>query len=200
MAKLTQDISLDNTYSFYSTGYTLGFWFFSNNKDLGTNVLRVTYEDNFMIAITTDTDLFGHCFIGLESFDILGKTDTAANLKTLISSSDDSNNLNFKKTSAKIDEGKWRYIRCAYSYSLMKYYLEVNGAGFPAAKATTNILKMPPYFANTVLKLPPRRFYPTAPKLTISRLTGLSADKYVFIRNIALFADYIHPNIYLHYM
>lgn len=199
LTKINANIELENEYHISSTGYTLGFWFFSSDKDFSTKVFRIMYEDNLMITVTTDTDtfLYAHCFIGLEYYDIVGKTDTSANLATLTAAADEIAGLNFKK-SAKVDEMKWRYIRCGYSYSSMKFYVDVNYEGFPASNLTEETLKLPTYLKTDTMKLPPRKFYASNPKLTISTLTGLS-NKYVFVRNISLFADYIHPNIYFHY-
>lgn len=177
----------------------MGFWFFASDKDFEGKVFRVMYEDNFMITVITDTDLYAYCFIGLEFHDILGKTDTSTNLKALTTGTNDSTTLNFKKYATKVDEQKWRYIRCGYSYSSMKFYIEVNYEGFPLTNLNEDTLKLPTYLNGDTMKLPPRKFYSSNPKLTISTLTGLVATKYVFIRNISLFADYIHPNIYFHY-
>jgi len=198
LTKVSADIQVENQYHVTSTGYTMGFWFFSSDVDLGTNVFRVMYEDNFMITVITDTDLFAYCFIGLEFQDILGKTDNPTNLKALTSGTNDASNLNWKKFTTKIDVQKWRYIRCGYSYSSMKSYIDVNYEGFPGSNLTEDTLKMPTYLNGDTMKLPPRKVY-TNPKLTISKLSGLTATKYVFVRNVALFADYIHPNIYFHY-
>lgn len=198
LTKISNSIELENQYHITSTGYTMGFWFFSSSKDLSTNVFRVMYEDNFMITVITDTDLYAYCFIGLEFHDILGKTDTPTNLKALAAGTNDSTALNFKKFGTKVDEQKWRYIRCGYSYSAMKFYIDVNYDGLSAAPLPEETLKKPTYFNGDTMKIPPRKFYSSNPKLTISNLTGLTG-KYVFVRNIALFADYIHPNINFHY-
>ena len=119
----------------------MGFWFYSSDVDLETKVFRVMYEDNFMITVITDTNLFAYCFIGLEFYDILGKTNTKANLLALIGGTNDATTLNFKKFGTKVDEKKWRYIRCGYSYASMKFYIDVNYEGFPAANLTEETLK-----------------------------------------------------------
>jgi hypothetical protein len=80
----------------------------------------------------------------------------------------------------------------------MKYYFDVNYEGFPVSNLTEDTFN-PVYFRGDNFKLPPRKFFPADPKLIVSPLSGLGASKYVFVRNIALFADYIHPNIYFHY-
>jgi len=181
----------------------MGFWFFSSDPTLGTAVFRVMYEDNFMITVITDvadSKLYAHCFIGLELYDILGKTDTAANLLALVAGTNESSTINFKKSATSINEKKWKYIRCGYSYSRMKLYLDTNGEGFPGSSLTETTLKMPPYFATDTITLPPRKFYSSNPNLVISSMTGLpTTTQYIFVRNIALFSDYIHPNIYFHY-
>lgn len=201
ITKISNNIEIENENHIYSSGYTLGFWFFSSESNIGNNAFRVIYEDNIMITIITDptsSNLDAYCFIGLEFYDIVKFTDTAVNLKSLINSADEQQNLNFSKS--QIIQTKWRYIRCAYSYSRKKYYLDVNGEGFPDSKLTEKTLNMPVYFTNEYLKLPPRKFYNSNPKLTISSITGLpSTTQYIFVRNIAFFADYIHPNIYFHY-
>lgn len=175
----------------------MGFWFLASHKDLGTNVVRVMYQENMMITITYDaSDMFAHCFVGLEYYDILGKTDTAANLKAFYEG-DDATNVNMKKSAAAVSEKKWQHIRCSYSYDNMKMYLEVNKEGFPAAAATPDALNMPHYFRTKALKMPLRKVLTTNPKLTISKVT--LTDKSVFIRNVVFFADYINPSIYFHY-
>lgn len=200
LTKVSAKIEIENTKHITSTGYTMGFWFFSSDKDLGTNVFRIIYEDHFMVTVSTDTDLYTHCFIGLEYYDIEGNTDTAAKLLTLTQTVLDTDNINFKKYTTKIDEKKWRFIRCGYSYSAMKYYLDVNYEGYPSINLTEETLKLPTYFNGDTMKLPPRKFLTSDPKLTINTLSGLDASKYVFVRNLVLFADYIHPNIYFHYV
>lgn len=197
ITKVSSNIEIENQYHVTSTGYTMGFWFFSSDNDLSTAVLRIIYEDHFMIAVNTDTSLFSYCFIGLEYYDIVGKTDTSPNLNNFAASADDIAGLNFKKSQS-IGEKKWRYIRCGYSYSAMKFYLDVNYEGFPASPLSEETLKLPTYLSPDSMKLPPRKFFPTNPKLIISPLNGLN-DKYVFIRNLALFSDYIHPSIFIHY-
>lgn len=199
LTRITSNIELENSKHIYSNGYTLGFWFFSTDKDLGTNVFRVMYEENMMITVTTDsTDLQTHCFIGLEYYDIVSKTDTAANLKAFFEGADASN-LNMKKGAAALDGKKWQHIRCAYSYDNMKYYLEVNKEGYPASVLTPSALQMPNYFRTKALNAPFRKIYTSNPKLTISNLSTLTG-KTVFVRNLALFADYINPAIYFHYL
>ncbi len=198
ISKLTGDIEIENQYHVTSTGYTMGFWIFASNRDIGTNVLRVIYEDHFMIAIGQDTNLYGYCFIGLEYYDIPSKTNTITEINSFIAGIDASN-INYKKSTNSIDEKKWRYIRCGYSYSAMKYYLDVNYEGFPSMNQTEEALKLTTYLSGDTMKLPPRKFLTSNPKLKISSPSGLTATKYIFIRNLALFSDYIHPNIHLHY-
>ena len=99
ITKPSSNIELTNAKHITSTGYTMGFWFLATDKDLSTNVFRVMYEENMMITVTTDTDLYGHCFIGLEYYDIVGKTNTAANTKSFYEGLD-VGNVNMKKTVA----------------------------------------------------------------------------------------------------
>lgn len=198
ISKLSSNIEIENPNHITSTGYTMGFWIFASDKDIGVNVLRVIYEDHLMIAIGQDTNLYGYCFIGLEYYDIVGQIDTITKINGFINDID-ANNINYKKYTNSIDEKKWRYIRCGYSYSAMKYYLDVNYEGFPATNQTEETLKLPTYLSGDSIKLPPRKFHTSNPKLIISSPSGLAATKYIFIRNFALFSDYIHPNIHLHY-
>jgi len=199
VTKLTADIEIENTKHITSTGYTMGFWFFSSDKSLEDKVFKIVYEDHFMITVSTDTYLHTHCFIGLEYYNIEEKVDTASNLKILTESILKNNQLNIKKIDEEIEENKWRFIRCGYSYSAMKYYLEVNHGGIPNNSLMEENLNLPTYLGTDNMILPPRKFLSSNPKLKISSLNGLNADKFFSVRNIVLFADYIHPKIYFQY-
>lgn len=198
LTRSSANIELDNTKHIQSTAYTMGFWFLSTDKDLGTNVFKVKYTDNMMITVTTDSNaLQSHCFIGLEFYDIEGKTDTAANLKAFYESIDASN-VNMAKSGAALAEKKWQHIRCSYSYDNMKFYLEINKEGFPTSDITPGTLNMPHYFRTKALSLPLRKISTSNPKLTISHMNTLT-DRSVFIRNLVFMADYIDPTIHFHY-
>jgi len=198
----TNDITIDNAKHIVSTAYTMGFWFFSNAPStggLGTSIFKVRYTDNMMITVSNDSnDLFSHCFIGLEYYDIDSKTNNAANLKAFYTGTDDSGSINMAKSAALLSKSKWQHIRCAYSYDNMKYYLEVNKDGYPGSALAPVNLKMPSYFKNKQLNMPLRKQVITNPQLFISGLSSIT-DQSVFIRNLVFFADYIHPEIYFHY-
>lgn len=194
LTKLSGPINLTNAKHVYSLGYTMGFWFFSSKADLTTNVIKLTYENNMMITISTDTTLFSHCFIGLEFYDFASVTDTAANLKAYYAAGD-STNMNMAKSPA-IDDKKWRYIRCAYSYDNKKYYIDVNKEGFTTAVTPTDMI-IPQYYKTNSLTYP-FRYNQNNPKLIISGANGISGAS-IFVRNLVFFADYIHPAINIHY-
>lgn len=200
ITKLGANIEISNPNPITSTGYTMGFWFYTTSDAFGTNLFKIVYEDHFLITISTQTNLFAYCFTGLEYQDIdayltsgtaLGNFDDAANT--------DKADINYLKSS-QISAQKWQYIRCGYSYANMKLYLDVNTQGFAATNLQTLTMNNPAYFKDGLVYPPPRKVIPTTnPKLRITRLDGLSSSASVFIRNFALFADYIHPNIYIHY-
>jgi len=176
----------------------MGFWIFSTTKDLKTNLLKIVYEDNFMITISTDTDLYGYCFTGLEYQNIESSLTNPTTLSSFLTGAGAST-FNYLKT-AKITEQKWNYVRCGYSYKNMKIYNDVNLNGFLNTNLKSATLKSAPYFKDANIFVPPRKFIITNPKLKISKLSGLTSADSVFIRNLVLFSDYIHPNIYIHYM
>lgn len=177
----------------------MGFWLFTTTEAFSTNLLKVVYENNFMITISTQTNLYAYCFTGLEYQDIdtyltdgtaLGNFDNAANT--------DKSDINYLKSS-QITSQKWQFIRCGYSYDNMKLYVDVNTGGFASTNLQSATLKNPAYFKSGFVYPPPRRMMPSNPKLKIKALNSISSQS-IFIRNLVLFADYIHPNIYFHYM
>lgn len=203
---LTRSASLtfENQKHIYSNAYTMGFWFLSSSKDLEQQVIRLTYEDNMMVTLSTNSgNINAHCFLGLEYHDILGKTTsstTASNAVNNFYASSDAGNINMLKTANPIQEKKWHHIRCAYSYDNMKFYLEANKEGYPSTPTTPSTLNMPHYYRSKALKMPIMKIYSSAPKLTITRPAFLSSSvKSVFIRNFVWFADYIPPSVYFQY-
>jgi hypothetical protein len=113
ISKVSSDVEIQNPNHVTSTGYTLGFWLYSSHKDLSTSVLRIYYEDHFMITVNTKPNLFAHCFIGLDYYNIVGNTSTSAAVNDVSNGGNNVGALNFKKIH--IDERKWRYLRCGYS-------------------------------------------------------------------------------------
>jgi hypothetical protein len=190
-------MEMTNTNHIVSSGYTMGFWIFSTTKDLSTNLFKVVYEDNFMMTISTDTDLYGYCFTGLEYIDLDTYLASKTELNTLLAGTD-KDTINYLKTD-KIVEQKWNYVRCGYSYANKKIYNDVNYVDFASGRLKTADLKDAPYFKGANVFPPPRKMRVSQPKLKVTRLTGLTGVT-VFIRNLVLFADYIPPQVHFQYM
>ena len=197
LTKLSANIEITNPNPIISTGYTMAFWIFTNSDAFSTNLLKIVYENNFMITISTQTNLFAYCFTGLDYQDIdTYMSDGTALANFVDASNTDKSDINYIK-STQITSKKWHFIRCAYSYDNLKLYIDVNFGGFAATNLQTATLKNPAYFKGSFVYPPPRRMTPSNPKLKITRLNTLANT--VFIRNFVLFADYLHPNIYIHY-
>lgn len=173
----------------------MGFWFYTVSDAFSNTLLKIIYEDNFMITISTQTNLFAYCFTGLEYQDIEAYLTDATALGNFLSGTDKAN-INYI-TSTQILSKQWFYIRCGYSYDNMKLYIDVNHSGFSSANLQSTTMQYPAYFKGGHVYPPPRKIMSSNPKLKITRLNGFANT--VFIRNFVLFADYIHPNIYPHY-
>ena len=198
LTKLGADIEITNPNPITSTGFTMGFWMFTTSDAFSSNLLKIVYEDNFMITVSNQTNLFAYCFTGLEFQDIDAHLTSATVLGNFIDPANTDNvDINFLKSS-QISSKKWQFVRCGYSYDNMKLYVDVNSGGFTNTIQTAT-LKYPAYFKGGLVYPPPRKLMPTRPKLKITRMNGLSTES-VFVRNFVLFADYIDPNIYFHYM
>ncbi len=197
ITKLGANLEITNPSPITSSGYTMGFWMFSTTGAFAANLLKIVYEDNFMFTISTQTNLFGYCFTGLEYQDIDSYLASATSLANFEAGTD-KNDINWLKSS-QLEVQKWQYIRCGYSYDNLKMYVDVNKAGFGASNLKTATLKYAAYFKGGLVFPPPRKIMATNPKLRITKLNALSTES-VFIRNFVLFADYIHPDIFFHYM
>lgn len=202
LAGVDNVITLKNPLQITSNAKTLGFWFYSNKSDIGSTPLVIKYQDHLAITLSTDASkIYSHCFIGLEYFDIESKLTAAADLKAYYEqASGDSDNLNMAKTT-EVKSQQWTYLRCAYNYDSLKYHLmksDISTAAFPTI--TESVLKMPSYFKGKYIKYPFTKqindsgFF----DLTISRFTG--SDLTLFVRNLALFADYIPISVHIHYL
>lgn len=196
ITKLSENLIITNQYHPISSGYTMGFWFYSNTDNLSTNLFKIVYEDHFMMTISTDTELYGYCFTGLEHAKIDASLTSKEKLSIFLLG-EDRLNINYLKTS-KIIKQKWNYVKCAYSNTNMKMYVDVNYETFSNMNLETRNMNGAPYFAGSSVYPPPRKTVQN-PRLTITRLTGLIGVS-VFIRNFVLFADYIPSSIYFQYL
>ena len=114
------DIIFDNIPASRANRYTMEFWFYVESSDDFKGGMNLIYEDHMTISAfahnINDTDLNVYCFPQAyrdHLDDIFGD-----NIKQRFEEAQ--NKAGYTYTNG---FSKWNYVRCAYSYDLLKYYI-----------------------------------------------------------------------------
>ena len=180
-----QDVVFEDIPASRGNSYTMEFWFYVESAENFTEGMNLIYEDHMTISAhahtTEDTDLDVYCFP--QAFrdhldDVFGD-----NMKKRYEEAENKAGFTFVN-----GYSKWNYVRCAYSYDLLKYYINDEAPKNIDPEIYFNSLKNDkPFkmFMNNLVKF----------KMNFSR------DNYVriIIQTINIYRDYIPQTIVTKY-
>ena len=182
----TKDVVFEDIPAARTNSYTMEFWFYVESADDFTKGMNLIYEDHMTISTLAhninDNDLDVYCFPQAyrdHLDDIFGE-----NITKRYEEAENKYGFTFENGFS-----KWNYVRCSYSYDLLKYYIndkqpkDINPEIF-----FNNYLNDKPFkmFMNNLVKF----------KINSSRY---NFARYI-IQNINIYRDYIPQTIKTKYI
>ena len=181
-----EDIVFDKIPASRANRYTMEFWFFIESADNFTQGMNLIYEDHMTISTlvhnVNDTDIDVYCFPQAyrdHLDDTFGET-----IKERFDNAQNKAGYTYVNGIS-----QWNYVRCAYSFDLLKYYIN--------DEEPKNIY--PEIFFNSYKNDKPfKMFMKNLVKLKIN----LSKDNFarVIIQTINIYRDYIPQTIKTQYL
>ena len=180
------DVIFENIPASRANRYTMEFWFYVESADDFREGMNIIYEDHMTISTHAhniiDTDLDIYCFpqgYRDQLDDVFGEEQKQKY-----------KNAQNKASYTYINAfSKWNYVRCAYSFDLLKYYIndeepkDINPEIFFNSYQNDKPFKM---FTNNLVKL----------KMNLSKNNYVR----VFFQTINIYRDYIPQNIQTKYI
>ena len=180
------DVIFDNIPASRGNRYTMEFWFYVESADDFTPGMNIIYDEHMTISALThyinDTDLYVYCFpqgYRDKLYNVFGE-DIDTRFKEA------QNKAGYVYANG---TSTWNYVRCAYSFDLLKYYINdetpqsIDPEIFFNSYQTDKAFKM---FMNNLVKL----------KINLSK----DIFTRVFIQSINIYRDYIPQNIKTQYI
>ena len=180
-----KDVIFEDIPSSRTNSYTIEFWFYVESADNFTQGMNLIYEDHMTISALaheiTDTNLDVYCFP--QGYRDLLENNFGENMKKRYDEAENKAKYTY------IDGfSKWNYVRCSYSYDLLKYYIN-----------DEDLIDIKPeiFFNGYENDKPFKMFMNNLSKLKIN----ISKDNYVriIIQTINIYRDYIPKNIQTKY-
>ena len=177
----TKDVVFEDIPASRTNSYTMEFWFYVESADDFRGGMNIIYEDHMTISTVAhnidDTDLDIYCFPQAyrdHLDDIFGEGITKRYNEA----------QNKYSYTYKNGFSQWNYVRCSYSYDLLKYYIN---------DEELKDIDSEIFFNNYQNDKPFKMFMNNIVKLKIN----LSKDNYArfIIQNINIYRDYIPQNI-----
>ena len=116
----TKDVIFEDIPASRTNSYTMEFWFYVESSDDFTYGMNLIYEDHMTISALAhnkeDTDLDVYCFPQAyrdHLDDMFGE-----NMERRYNEAENKYKYTFEDGFS-----KWNYVRCSYSYDLLKYYI-----------------------------------------------------------------------------
>ena len=182
----TKDVVFNDLPSSRTNSYTIEFWFYVESADDFTKGINLIYEDHMTISAQShninDNDLFVYCFP--QAFrdhldDVFGE-----DMKKRFDEAQNKYGYIYENGFS-----KWNYVRCSYSYDLLKYYIN---------DETPKIISSEIFFPGYQNDKPFKMFMNNFAKFKINS----SRNNFVriFIQTINIYRDYIPQTIVTKYL
>ena len=182
----TKDVVFNDIPSSRTNSYTMEFWFYVESADDFTKGMNLIYEDHMTISAQAhtidDTNLDVYCFPqGFRDHldDVFGE-----NMTKRFDEAENKYGYTYVNGFS-----KWNYVRCAYSYDLLKYYIN---------DETPKNIEPEIFFDNYKNDKPFKMFMNNFAKFKINS----SRDNFVriIIQTINIYRDYIPQTIQTKYV
>ena len=181
-----KDVEFENIPASKANRYTMEFWFYVESADDFRGGMNLIYEDHMTISSLVhnidDTDLDVYCFPQAYR----DKLDEVFGEKITQRYNEAQNKAGYTFVNG---FSQWNYVRCAYSFDLLKYYIN---------DETPKTIENEIFFNSYENDKPFKMFMNNLVKLKIN----LSKDNFarVFIQTINIYRDYIPQSINTKYI
>ena len=181
-----KDVIFEDIPSSRTNSYTIEFWFYVESADDFTQGMNIIYEDHMTISALAhtinDNNLDIYCFP--QAYRDRLENKFGENMKKRYDEAE-----NKAKYTYENGFSQWNYVRCSYSYDLLKYYIN---------DETPIDINPEIFFNGFVNDKPFKMFMNNLSKLKIN----VSKDNYVriIIQTINIYRDYIPQTIQTKYV